>query len=65
MSETKYEDVEEELLTVEDLAPLLRVRPEWLYAAARRGTVPSVKVGRYVRFRKADIEEWISRGGAS
>lgn len=53
----------EELLTVEEVAPLLKVRPEWLYGACKRGRFPHVKVGRYVRFRKADVEEWIRSGG--
>ena len=56
-------EAEEVLLTVEEVAPLLKVRPAWLYRAVRRGEFPYVKVGRYVRFRRADVEEWIKAGG--
>lgn len=54
----------EELLTVEEVAQMLKVKPQWLYGAAQRGDVPRVKVGsKFVRFRKSEIEDWIKRGG--
>lgn len=53
----------EELLTVEEVAPLLKVRPQWLYAAVKRGDFPHVKVGRYIRFRRVEVEQWIRQGG--
>ena len=55
--------METKLLTVEEAAEQLRVPESWLYSAARRETFPSVKVGRYVRFRQEDITEWIKSGG--
>lgn len=50
----------EELLTVDDVAAILRVRPRWVYEAAARGDLPRVKVGGYVRFRREAIEQWIA-----
>ncbi len=52
-----------ELLFAKEAAAQLRVPESWLYAAARNGTFPSVKIGRYVRFRQEDINEWIRTGG--
>lgn len=51
--------LDEPLLTVERVARLLAVKPGWVYAAARDGVFPHVKVGKHVRFIRADIERWI------
>lgn len=51
------------LLMAEDVADRLNVPVSWVYAAARRGQFPSVKNGRYVRFRPEDVETWIRNGG--
>lgn len=47
------------LLHVEDVAALLGVSKAWVYAEVRAGRVPHVKLGRYVRFRRESIEEWL------
>lgn len=54
----------EVLLTAAEAAQQLRVPESWLYAAARSGTFPAVKIGRYVRFRQEDVTEWIRSGGS-
>ena len=49
------------LLTVEDLAEYLGVPVATLYAwRYHRDGPPGFRVGRHVRYRWADIEEWIS-----
>ena len=57
----------------EDLSPMmvadeacayLRVRKPQLYALARDGVIPSVRVGRQVRFNRARLMEWIDNGGS-
>lgn len=48
-----------ELLTPEEVAAMLRVPKTWVYAQAREGNLPCVRMGRYVRFRRADIEAWM------
>lgn len=51
----------EKLLTVEDLADYLGVPVATIYAwRYRRQGPPGFRVGRHVRYRRADIEEWIS-----
>lgn len=47
------------LLTVDELANLLAVKPGWVYAAAREGQLPYVRVGKHLRFIRDDIEHWI------
>jgi excisionase family DNA binding protein len=55
----------EALLTADEAAAQLRVEPSWMYRAAKEGYFPSVKVGRYVRFRQGDVTDWIRTGGRS
>jgi excisionase family DNA binding protein len=53
-----------ELLTVHDVAALLRVPVSWVYEHTRRGVphaLPVVKVGKYVRFRPSDLLEYVDR----
>lgn len=49
------------LLSAEDVAELLGVPRTFVYALARRGDLPVVRVGeRYVRFRAETLEQWIA-----
>jgi excisionase family DNA binding protein len=57
-------EVVEDLLTVEDVAALLKVKPSWVYERirSRKGEkLPHVKLGHYVRFERAAVEEFIER----
>jgi len=52
------------LLTVEEVARLLRVPKSWVYEHIRpeRGDpLPSVKLGKYVRFETSALREWLER----
>jgi excisionase family DNA binding protein len=60
--DTQTKPVEEKtrtLLTVEDVARLLSVKPSWVRAQARAGRIPHVPVGRYTRFRPDAVEAWM------
>jgi excisionase family DNA binding protein len=60
--------MDQRLLTVEEMSELLRVPRSWLYARTRQtgpGTIPKVKVGRYVRFIEADVFEWLKKLNAA
>jgi excisionase family DNA binding protein len=48
------------LLTAEEVADQLGVGVKWVWAQARAGTIPHVKLGRYRRFRPEAIERWIA-----
>lgn len=49
------------LLEADDVAELLGVPRTFVYALARRGDLPVVRVGeRYVRFRAEALEAWIA-----
>jgi excisionase family DNA binding protein len=52
----------ETLLTVQEVAALLKVPASWVYEHARaRGKkrLPHLKLGKYLRFRTQDILEWL------
>jgi excisionase family DNA binding protein len=55
------------LLTAEEVAEHLDVGVKWVWAQARSGTIPHVRLGRYKRFRPEAIDAWIAKleeGGA-
>jgi excisionase family DNA binding protein len=49
----------ERLRDADYVAERLGVPTSWVYRAARRGALPSVRCGRYRRFDERDIERWI------
>ena len=48
------------LLTTAELAEYLRIRRETIVRKARKGELPSIKIGRQFRFDKSEIERWIN-----
>jgi excisionase family DNA binding protein len=57
----------EPLLTAEHVARLLGVPRASVYDYARRARdpLPSVRVGRHVRFQRAAVERWLSQTGVT
>ncbi len=52
----------DQLLTVEELADYLVVPVATLYQwRYRREGPPGFRVGRYIRYRRTDVEAWIER----
>ena len=49
------------LLTGEEIAKILHVSRAYAYQLMRRRIIPTVKIGRSVRVRPADLEEFIAR----
>ena len=52
-----------ELMNVPELAALLKVRVSTVYHWAQGGVLPFYRVGRLLRFRRTDIQDWISSRG--
>jgi len=55
------------LLTAEEVAERLDVGVKWVWAQARAGRIPHVRLGRYKRFRSEAIDAWLAEleeGGA-
>ncbi len=51
--------IREVLLTAHDVAEILRVEDSWVYRRAREGDLPCRRIGRYVRFTRGDIDQWL------
>jgi excisionase family DNA binding protein len=47
------------LLSAGEVAQLLGVPVSWVYEQSRRGRIPTVTLGRYRRYRREAIEEWL------
>jgi excisionase family DNA binding protein len=50
----------DELLTAEEVAAMLRMTPAWIYAQTRKDALPHVRLGRYVRYRRSAITQWLA-----
>jgi excisionase family DNA binding protein len=48
------------LLTADEVAALLRVTKAWVYAETRAKRIPHVPLGRYVRYRRSAVLQWIA-----
>lgn len=46
------------LLNADQAAELLNVPKTWIMAQARAGTIPHVRLGRYVRFDADELDRW-------
>jgi len=54
----------QELLTVDELAKFLKTAKSWVYSRSRQtgpGAMPRVKCGKYLRFRLEDVLTWLER----
>jgi len=49
------------LLTTAELAKYLRIRCETIVRKARKGELPSIKIGRQFRFDKSQVKHWIDK----
>jgi excisionase family DNA binding protein len=47
------------LLDAAEVAELLNVPKSWVLESARSGALPCVRIGRYVRFDRGDVEAWL------
>jgi excisionase family DNA binding protein len=47
------------LLTVDEVAKILRLKPETIRSMARRGDLPAIKLGRVWRFRSSSITQML------
>jgi excisionase family DNA binding protein len=51
--------LEDEMLTIDDLAAYLKLKPQTIYRWAQAGKIPGAKFGKEWRFRRSAIERWI------
>ncbi len=51
----------EQLLTADEVATLLRLRPSTVRTYAERGSLSCVRIGGRLRFRPSDVRLWIEQ----
>lgn len=49
-----------DLLTADQLAVHLGVKVGWVKRQSRAGNIPSIKLGKCYRYRKVDVDLWLS-----
>ena len=49
----------DELMDVQALADYLKVKKQWVYEKTHMNIIPYYKVGKYPRYKKSKIDEWL------
>ena len=57
--------MQDEILTVPEVAQLLKVAEKTVYSMAQKGQLPAFKVGGQWRFKRADLDQWIEQQKAA
>jgi excisionase family DNA binding protein len=50
-----------EILTLEEVAHYLRLKPQTIYKWAQERRIPAAKLGKESRFRKSDLDRWLDQ----
>jgi excisionase family DNA binding protein len=56
-------EMNEKLLTPDELADKFQVQKSWVYNQTREtgpGSIPRIKVGKYLRFEESRVREWLA-----
>jgi excisionase family DNA binding protein len=51
--------IEDEMLTIGDVARYLKLKPQTIYRWVQDGKLPGAKIGKAWRFRRSSIERWV------
>jgi len=52
---------EHDILTLEEVAHYLRLKPQTIYKWAQDRRIPAVKLGKEWRFRKSILDRWLDQ----
>jgi len=50
------------LLTVKEVAELLRVSTQTLYKMLEQGSIPALRIGNQWRFERQQVTDWLTAG---
>jgi excisionase family DNA binding protein len=59
LKNTKKSDGSDIVFDVRELAGYLKVNESWIYNLVGLKTIPYFKCGKYLRFKKSNIDKWI------
>ncbi len=57
--------MQDEILTLPEVAQLLKVAEKTVYSMAQKGQLPAFKVGGKWRFKRVDLDVWIAQRKAA
>ena len=50
-----------DIMTIEEVAEYLRLKPQTIYTWAQEKKIPAAKLGREWRFRRSVIDKWFNQ----
>ena len=53
------DDMNSEIMTIEEVAAFLRLKPQTIYRWAQEKRIPAAKLGKEWRFRRSVIDRWL------
>ncbi|MEM7247941.1 MAG: helix-turn-helix domain-containing protein [Acidobacteriota bacterium] len=53
----------QDLLTVKEVAKLLRLSPQTLYKMLENGEIPALRIGKQWRFESQAVRDWLANRG--
>jgi len=56
--------IDDKWLSVEDISEYLGVKKNTVYKWLQNGGIPSHKIGRLWKFKKKEVDDWITTGAA-
>jgi excisionase family DNA binding protein len=51
----------DEIMTIEEVATYLKLKPQTIYTWAQKGKIPAAKLGKEWRFKKSVIDKWFNK----
>ena len=51
----------DEIMTIEEVATYLKLKPQTIYTWAQKGKIPAAKLGKEWRFKKSVIDKWFNQ----
>lgn len=51
----------DDIMTLEEVAAYLRLKPQTVYTWAQEGKIPAAKLGNQWRFKKSMIDRWFNQ----
>ncbi len=63
MSEPKLIEITNGLMDVEEVSAYLGIPRSTVYSLSMKAKIPHYHIGKLLRFRKDDIDNWLSEGG--
>jgi excisionase family DNA binding protein len=52
---------EDKIMTIDEVADYLRLKPQTIYTWAQEKKIPAAKLGKEWRFRKSIIDKWFNQ----